>query len=45
VAHALAPVWTHHPAAAGLRVHLVNGLYVDALFERLINGLRVPARM
>lgn len=34
----LFPLWAHHPAAAGLRVHLVNGLYVNALFDRLIDG-------
>ena len=30
VAQALFPLWAHHPAAAGLRVHLANGLYLNA---------------
>lgn len=34
----LFPLWADHPAAAGLRVHLVNGLYVNALFDRLLNS-------
>ncbi|MEM1289414.1 MAG: proton-conducting transporter membrane subunit [Pseudomonadota bacterium] len=32
------PLWAYHPAAAGLRVHLSNGLYANALFDRLIGG-------
>ncbi|MFN7175037.1 MAG: oxidoreductase, partial [Thermaurantiacus tibetensis] len=39
VAQALFPLWAHHPAAAGLRVHLANGLYVNALLDRLTGGL------
>jgi NAD(P)H-quinone oxidoreductase subunit 5 len=42
VAQALFPLWAHHPAAAGLRVHLANGLYLNALLDRLIGGLRTP---
>jgi NAD(P)H-quinone oxidoreductase subunit 5 len=42
VAQALFPLWAHHPAAAGLRVHLANGLYLNALFDRLIGGLKSP---
>ncbi len=38
VAQALFPLWAHHPAAAGLRVHLTNGLYVNAVFDRLLRG-------
>ncbi|SIR42995.1 NAD(P)H-quinone oxidoreductase subunit 5 [Rhizobium sp. RU20A] len=38
VAQSLFPLWAYHPAAAGLRVHLANGLYVNALFDRLIGG-------
>ena len=34
------PRWAHHPAATGLRVHLANGLYLDALVDRLIGDLR-----
>ncbi|GGJ42432.1 proton-conducting transporter transmembrane domain-containing protein [Neoroseomonas lacus] len=40
VAQALLPHWAHHPAAAGLRVHLANGLYLNAALERLIGGCR-----
>ncbi len=40
VAQALFPLWAHHPAAAGLRVHLANGLYLNALLDRLIGGLK-----
>ncbi|WP_169543159.1 proton-conducting transporter transmembrane domain-containing protein [Sneathiella aquimaris] len=32
------PLWAHHPATAGLRVHLANGLYFNAMFDRLIGG-------
>ncbi|MEP7186855.1 MAG: proton-conducting transporter membrane subunit [Rhodanobacter sp.] len=38
VAQALLPLWAEHPAARGLRVHLSNGLYVNAAFERLLGG-------
>lgn len=38
VAQALFPLWAYHPAAAGFRVHLANGLYVNALFDRLLGG-------
>ena len=38
VAQAMFPLWSDHPAAAGLRVHLTNGLYANALFDRLINN-------
>jgi len=38
VAQAMFPLWAHHPAAAGLRVHLSNGLYANALFDRLLGG-------
>jgi NAD(P)H-quinone oxidoreductase subunit 5 len=39
-AQALFPHWAHHPAAAGLRVHLANGLYLNAFLDRLIGGFR-----
>jgi NAD(P)H-quinone oxidoreductase subunit 5 len=39
-AQALFPLWSHHPATAGLRVHLANGLYLNALLDRLIGGFR-----
>ncbi len=43
-AQALFPLWAHHPATAGLRVHLANGLYLNALLDRVIGGFRSPAR-
>ncbi|MFM7348847.1 MAG: proton-conducting transporter membrane subunit [Erythrobacter sp.] len=39
-AQALFPLWAHHPATAGLRVHLANGLYLNALLDRWIGGFR-----
>jgi len=39
-AQALFPHWAHHPATAGLRVHLANGLYLNAVLDRLIGGFR-----
>ncbi len=41
IAQAMFPLWAYHPAAAGLRVHLSNGLYVNAMFDRLIDGWSV----
>ncbi|MGV3693028.1 MAG: hypothetical protein ACO1OA_00740 [Paracoccus marcusii] len=41
VAQALFPLWMHHPATAALRVHLANGLYINALFDRMIGGFRI----
>lgn len=38
VAQALFPLWASHPAAAGLRVHLSNGLYINATLDRLLGG-------
>ena len=38
IAQATFPLWAGHPAAAGLRVHLSNGLYANAVFDRLLNG-------
>jgi hypothetical protein len=35
------PLWSNHPAAAGLRVHLSNGLYANAVFDRLIGNWSV----
>lgn len=40
-AQALFPLWAHHPATAGLRVHLVNGLYLNALLDRVLGGFRI----
>jgi NAD(P)H-quinone oxidoreductase subunit 5 len=41
VAQAMFPLWAYHPAAAGLRVHLANGLYVNAVFDRVLGGWSV----
>lgn len=38
VAQALFPLWAYHPAAAGMRVHLSNGLYANAIFDKLLRG-------
>jgi NAD(P)H-quinone oxidoreductase subunit 5 len=35
---AMFPLWAYHPAAAGFRVHLSNGFYANALFDRLLGG-------
>ena len=40
-AQALFPLWAHHPSTAGLRVHLANGFYLNALLDRAIGGFRV----
>ena len=42
-AQATFPIWSGHPAAAGLRVHLSNGLYANAVLDRLLNGHAVRA--
>ncbi len=41
VTQALLPIWAGHPAAAGLRVHLSNGLYVNAMLDRMLGGWSV----
>ena len=38
VAQALFPRWAMHPAASGLRVHLSNGLYANAVFDRMVGN-------
>ena len=38
VAQSLFPLWAHHPASQGLRVHLSNGLYANAIFDRLLRS-------
>ena len=38
VAQAMFPLWAHHPAAAGLRVHLSNGFYANAVCDRWLGG-------
>ncbi|GAA4010597.1 proton-conducting transporter membrane subunit [Sphingomonas humi] len=41
IAQALFLLWVGHPAAAGLRVHLSNGLYANAALDRLLGGWSV----
>jgi NAD(P)H-quinone oxidoreductase subunit 5 len=41
VVQAIFPLWAHHPAAAGLRVHLSNGFYANAVFDRMLRGWRL----
>jgi len=41
VVQAMFPLWAYHPAAAGLRVHLSNGFYANAIFDRVLGGWRV----
>jgi NAD(P)H-quinone oxidoreductase subunit 5 len=36
VAQAMFPLWSGHPAAASLRVHIANGFYIDALVDRAL---------
>jgi NAD(P)H-quinone oxidoreductase subunit 5 len=38
VAQALLPLWSNHPAATGLRVHLSNGFYLNATLDRMLGG-------
>ncbi len=42
VIQAMFPLWAYHPAAAGLRVHLSNGFYANAIFDRTLKGWRIP---
>ncbi|MBU6372406.1 MAG: oxidoreductase [Alphaproteobacteria bacterium] len=44
IAQATFPNWAYHPAAAGLRVHLANGLYVNALTDRWLGLWSKPRR-
>jgi NAD(P)H-quinone oxidoreductase subunit 5 len=43
LAQATLPLWSHHPAAQGLRIHLSNGLYINAVEDRLLRGWARPA--
>lgn len=43
LAQAMFPLWSQHPAARGLRVHLANGLYANAVFDRLTHGFAKDA--
>jgi NAD(P)H-quinone oxidoreductase subunit 5 len=38
VAQAMFPLWAYHPAAVGMRVHLSNGLYANAIFDKFLHG-------
>jgi NAD(P)H-quinone oxidoreductase subunit 5 len=38
IIQAMFPLWAYHPAAAGLRVHLSNGFYANAVFDRWLGG-------
>lgn len=38
LAQSTLPLWSHHPAAQGLRVHLSNGFYINAIEDRLVRG-------
>lgn len=40
LAQACLPLWAHHPAAQGLRVHVANGFYINALSDRFLCGWR-----
>ncbi len=40
IAQSTFPLWALHPAAAPLRVHLSNGLYANAILDRLMGGWR-----
>lgn len=43
LAQATFPLWAGHPAMAGMRVHLMNGLYLNALTDRM-TGRWTPAK-
>ncbi len=38
IVQAMFPLWAYHPAAASLRVHLSNGFYANAVFDRIVGG-------
>ena len=44
LAQATFPNWATHPAAQGLRVHLSNGFYLNAVFDRLTGGWAARSR-
>ncbi|MEO0411528.1 MAG: proton-conducting transporter membrane subunit [Pseudomonadota bacterium] len=43
-AQAMFPLWAYHPAAAGMRVHVSNGLYVNALLDRIMKSWRSSSK-
>ena len=44
IIQAMFPLWAYHPAAAGFRVHLSNGFYANAAFDRWLGGWSVRNR-
>lgn len=34
------PMWAHHPAVRGVRIHLINGLYINAILDRVLGSRR-----
>ena len=38
LAQSTLPLWSHHPAVQGLRVHLTNGFYINAIEDRLLRS-------
>ena len=43
-AQATFPNWANHPAVKGLRVHLTNGFYINAVWDRILGGWRLESR-
>ena len=41
VAQATFPLWSVHPSVAGMRVHVTNGFYVNALIDRWLGNWRM----
>jgi NAD(P)H-quinone oxidoreductase subunit 5 len=41
VLQALLPRWSKHPVVRGLRVHVTNGFYLNALSDRFANGWKI----
>ena len=44
LAQATFPNWATHPSAQGLRVHLSNGFYLNAVFDRVTGGWAARTR-
>jgi len=41
IVQAMFPLWAYHPAAAGLRVHISNGFYANAVFDRIVSDCSI----
>ncbi|MXQ09524.1 oxidoreductase [Alphaproteobacteria bacterium GH1-50] len=41
VAQATFPLWSGHPSVAGMRVHVANGFYINALIDRWLGNWRI----